>query len=419
MSLSEAIAYALSHNPRLLSAAARVERASGEIDSAKSIAQPVFKLSGSARLQSPTQAISIQLTPQLPPHSVRITRTDYATIAFGVVWPLWTGGRAKAAVGAAHAELAATEADLQQATEQLLYEVGLAYYRVLSAQHAVEGAEAAVVLEEENLRMVRLQQQTGIATQADVSKVEATHRHVTQLLAAAQTALQDAKQALNTLLSRSLAEPVQLVDTDLEVMVSENLDDSVKVALATRPELIALEQRSEAAKQALAQAHAERNPTLAAVAQVAWQTPSDVMEHHAEFFGIEFSWPVLHHPHTDAKARQARATITEIAHTRHELERLVALQVNESAHRIADAQELLAATAETVQAAEDAASQAQAAYEAGTATRDQLLAAQTAFTQAQANEAQARCILTATRLTHLRALGLLRTVFLIPAEEAP
>ena len=75
-----------------------------------------------------------------------ITRADNAAVNLGVVWPLWTGGRVRAAVGAARARTDAAEADLQQSVEQLLYEVGVAYYGVLRARLVETEAEAVTLV---------------------------------------------------------------------------------------------------------------------------------------------------------------------------------------------------------------------------------------------------------------------------------
>jgi outer membrane protein TolC len=414
MTLPEAVAWAVDHNPKLAAATARIERAQAKVLAARAPAQPVFKLSGSGRLQNPVQQITI---PGPDARTVNITRSDFATVSLGVVWPLWGGGRVEAATGAARAQVDAAEADLQQATEQLIYEVGIAYFRAQSSRSALVEAQAGLTDAEEGLRTARVRHEAGTVTLADVTQAEAVHRRAEQLVATAHNAAIDADQAFNALLARPLGETVALAEAAVDFECPAEPADAQAVALAVRPELLALSSRQEAARHAIAQARAERKPGVAVGAEVAWQTPSDVMPSHTEYIGLGFSWPILSHPASRASERQARATVEELGSLRRDLERAIALQVSESGRRLADAGEAIAAADEALRAATDGARQAEAAYGAGTITRQQLTAAQSALSQAREKRAQAGFALSAAKFSRARALGLLRSLVLIPAQE--
>jgi len=414
MALPEAVAWAVDHNPKLAATTARIEQAQARVSLARVPAQPAFKLSGSGRLQNPAQQITIPIE---PPRTINITRSVSAAVSLGVVWPLWDGGRIEAATGAARAQVDAAEADLQQATEQLIYEVGLAYFRVLSSKSALAETQAGLTTAEENLRTTRARHEAKAATGAEVTQAEAAQRRAEQMVAAAGNAATDAEQALNALLARPLGEPVTLAEAAVDFECPANPADAQAVALAVRPELPALASRQEAARKAIAQARAERQPGVAAVAGAALQTPTAMMSAHSEYVGLGFEWPILNHPASHAAERQAQATVEEIASLRSDLESVIALQVSESARRLADAGEAIAAADEALRAATDAAGQAQAAYGAGTITRQQLTAAQGALRQAREKRAQAGFALNAAKFSRARALGLLRSLVLIPAQE--
>jgi len=415
LSLAEAVAYALEHNPTIAAAAARVSAGDANVALAHSGAQPAFTLRGSGRLQGPPQEIKISFPP--PGHTIRINRARQGTVAAGVVWPLWTGGRVEAATGAARAQLDAAEGDLQQATEQLLYEVGAVYYRVLGARSARAAAEAGVERAEEELRAAGEARTAGALTGSDVSAATAAYRQAEQALVAAENVVADAEQSLNRLLGRQLDEPVRLVEEPVVVEPAPRLDEAVAVALTTRPELLALADRREAAEAAISQARAERNPTISAVGEAALQTPTDVMRNHAEFVGLEFSWPILNHPAARARERVARATVQELEETQRDLESAIAFQVRESERRLADAREALASAQEALQAAEDSARQARVSYQLGAATRRELVAAEATLEENRARLTQAQHGVSVALLSQARALGLLRTLFLAPAEE--
>ena len=413
LSLGEALAYALNHNPRIAAATSRVAQAEAGVSLSGSLARPAVTLRASGRLQGPVQQIDIPIPGG---QTVKITRPDQASASIGVVWPLWTGGRVSAAVDAARAQVGAAEADLQQATEQLLYEVGAAYYRVLYSHRQRDEAEATLARAETDAQTAATRQRAGVLTAAEVAAAEAALRRAQQQLAAAANAIDDAEEHLNQFLGRPLDTPVALVDEPVEFELPSEPDQPA-VALSSRPELLALEHRQEAAEAAIAQARAERNPTVSAAAQAGWQTPTEVMEAHSEFIGLEFSWPILSSPDPGARRRQAEASARELAETRENLETLIATQVAESARRVADAQEALAAAEEALRAASEARREVAARYQAGAATGQQLVAADSANEEAAARRDQARYTLSAALLAQARALGLMRTLALVPPEE--
>jgi outer membrane protein TolC len=226
----------------------------------------------------------------------------------------------------------------------------------------------------------------------------------------------DAEQRLNRLLGRPLDQGVRLVDEP--VVLEPPRRDAVSIALSTRPELLALDHRREAAEAAIAQAQAERRPTISTVAEAAVQTTTDVMEGHSEFIGLEFAWPILSHPASRARERGARAGLRELEQTKADLEAVIALQVAESARRVTDARERVAAAQEALAAAAATAREARVARQAGTATRQTIVTAESALEQARARQGQAAYGLSAALLGRARALGVMRGMFLVGVEEA-
>lgn len=416
MSLAEALAYALDHNPNIAAAIARTRRASADVSLARSGAEPVVTVRGSGRWQGPLQEIHIPFPP--PGHTIAINRAVQASVSAGVVWPLWTGGRVKAATDAARAQVNAEEADLQQATEQLLYEVGRAYYRVLGARRARAAAGAAARRAAEDLRTAQATRAAGALTGAGLAAARAAYRQAGQAVVAAANALADAEEHFNRLLGRELGQPVQLLGEPVALERVPQGEEARQVALATRPELLALAHRREAAQATIAQARAERRPTVSAVAEAMRMTPTDVIEGHQEFVGLEFSWPILNSA-PRARERGARAAVQELDDIERDLKGLIAFQAAESGRRVADAREAAAAAEEALQAAQTAANEARASYQAGAATRRQLVSAEAALDEASARRAQADYQLSAALLSQARALGLMRALFLTPSEGGP
>ena len=415
ITLGEAMACAINHNPQLAAAVAGVAGAEAAVSAASASGRPAFTLQGGAQAQSPIQQINIQL-PGFE-RSVAITTPESARASLNVTWPLWTGGRVSAATAISRAQADATEGDLQQATEQLLYLVAASYYGVLSAQQELAAAEAAVTGAAETLRTATRACGAGTATGAEVANAEAALKRAEQQATAARNSLDNARGRLALHMGIDLAQPVTPIADAVDIKQPVGHDEAVEIALRTRPELIALGYRIDSARAAIELARADRNPTVAAVGGYQVQTPTDVQASHSEFIGIQFSWPVFSHPRSDANQRQAAAAVEQLSHTLSDLERTISVQVGEARRALEDAREAVAAAEETSLAATQVHRRATAAYDAGTLTGQELTIAETRRAEAHARHQRALYGLSIAAVTYARALGVLRQTFLVPSEE--
>ena len=414
ITLGEAMAYAINHNPQLAAAVAGVAGAEAAASAASATARPTFTLQGGAQAQSPIQQINIQL-PGFE-RSVAITTPESARASLNVTWPLWTGGRVSAATAVSRAQANAAEGDLQQATEQLLYLVAASYYAVLSAQQQLAAAEAGVTAAAETLRTASSARGAGTASRRGGCQCGGGPRTPRARATAPQRPW---TMPAGARLHMGIApeQPVVPVADAVDIKQPAGDDEAIEIALRTRPELIALGHRIDSARAAVELARTDRNPTVAAVGAYQVQTPTDVQASHSEFIGIQFSWPVFSHPRADANQRQARAGVEQLSRTREDLERTIAVQVAEARRGLDDSRECVAAAEQASLAATQVHRRAQAAYAAGTLTRQELTGAETALAEAQARHQQALYGLSIAAVTYARALGVLRQTFLVPSEE--
>ncbi len=415
LSLREALAWALEHNPTLEEAAAAVRGARAGVQVARAETKPSFVLSGLARKQGPVQSINI---PVGPGERIKIIRPEQANMTLAIAWPLWTGGRTKAARQGARANLRAEEANLHQAAEQVLYETGMAYFAVLSAEALVRVADAGLENAHEVLRTTEAQQQAGTARDAEVLSARQEVQQATERAAQARTALADAREQFNRLLGRAPETPVVLVAEPLEFKGEarpEAIGQSEARAIARRrrPEPAALAQRQAGAQAAIAAARAERRPSVSLVAQGAWQTKTDVGHPHSEAIGLQFTWPVLEHSRADALEQQARADRDRLAATHSDLLRVIELQAAQATRGLVVHAEHVATTERARAAAAEAQRVAQAAYDAGTVRRMELAQARYRARAAEAAARVARWQDSQGKLQWARALGLMRDLFLV------
>ena len=403
MSLEQAIAYALTHNPRLKAALAEVEGAQASLEVAKAIEAPYMTLSASARLQNPIQ----EIRPVGSPTAIQITRKDMASASFQIVWPFWGGGRIEAAKGMARADLAANEANLQQTVEQLIFEVGLAFYSVLDAGQQQVAAEAKVNEAQEKLRYAEAALQSGYLNTSEVALARAALAQAEQALDVAGNTLAYSTKALNTALGKPLELPTEPLPAVLDLGELPEQEAAYQLALERRPELLALAYRADSARYAVERAKAEANPQLGLLGQYTVQTPTDTLSSHQELVGLEFSWP-FSNPTRSGQVGSAEAGAREVAALREQLQQGIRLQVAEASFKVAEGKVRYDTAQQSLDATKIAANKAEAAYKAGALLKRDLLEATTARIQAEAGLARAGYALDAASLNYARALGLLR-----------
>ena len=257
LSLDEAIALAMEHNPQVGAAEQGVELAKGHLLQALSYTHPRFEVSSS------------RMTPvDLPAFSFQSSGTAWET-DFSLSQPLYTGGALSKGIRAADDYVKGAAGAYQRTQQQIAYAVRQAYYRVLTAGEQVKVSEEVVGSAEEHLRIAKLRYEAGVAPQFDVLSAEAYVARVEQGLIAAQTDLSIAREALSTVLGVHVNQDTRLT-TPPAAEVPEADPEALKAeALAGRSDLLSAKAAVSAGAALLAAARGARQPTVTAAASYA------------------------------------------------------------------------------------------------------------------------------------------------------
>jgi outer membrane protein len=138
------------------------------------------------------------------------------------------------------------------------------YLSLLRAGASVKAAESRVQLAESLARQAHDLLSSGVATNIDVSRAEVRVLTEKQALIDAQSQIESNTIALRRILNIPNSEQVEFLDPDTFSQTPFlDLPDPVSTALSQRPELRALSQRQEAAKDERKAAAAESLPKLA------------------------------------------------------------------------------------------------------------------------------------------------------------
>ncbi len=297
--------------------------------------------------------------------------------------PLYTGGRNKAAKGAARANTEAAKMDSEAVRNALGFEVSRAFLTVLKTREFIRAAEAAVTSYQTNLAIAKRRLEAGALLQTDVLDLQVR-------LAQAQEDLVRARNA-NALATRALRNLLGLEDADFSIAESAPLP-SVPVSrdLSKRAELAAARQRERAAEQSVLGARSGYLPRLSAFGSLdydyGWKYENGAGSYTA---GGLLQWDVWDGKLTRAKVREARANLDSAREQERKLQLALNLEAEQATLDLKAATERLAVTGEAVAQASQSADLTRVRFEQGAALATQLMDAETALVGARVRRAEA------------------------------
>ena len=407
LSLDDCLRLAASHQPLLTAADAGISAASEAVGEARAPYWPQVDLgAGYHRWQR-----RIFLPDNLLPAGFTLPT---------LVGPLddWTGGltsrvtlfdfgerraglaAARARLGSAQADAAATRGDVRLAVQS-------AFYSLAAAQELRGVAERNLERTEGHLSLARARHDAGAVPQADVLRVTAEVASAQLQLISARSRVRTAAGQLNTAMGRPAETPLAIAApaADAEKPALPDVEAAVRQAVTHRPEIRAGQQRVEAARASVEGARASRAPKLRADGAYGWND-TDFLPATKEWqVGLSIDLPVF-----DGSSRAHR-----LARTKAELTREQAvcdnrvLQVRQevwaAAAELERARDSIAANETNVRASEESLRVIRERYQTGAALVTDLLDTQTALAGAEASLAQARWSYLTARAAYDRAVG--------------
>jgi len=175
-----------------------------------------------------------------------------------------TFGRRGKRIRVAEYSIGIADAELQQRTAQLAYEITTSYAEVLAERHKLKVLSDLINLNQDTLRLTEARVKEGDVAplEAGLLRVEISRAEVSRM--SAQGRLTSAELELRRLVGFDQATPIP--DTDLPTPAATQLDALKQRALENRPDLktARLEEEQQTAGIALARAEAKPDVTLSA-----------------------------------------------------------------------------------------------------------------------------------------------------------
>ena len=345
---------------------------------------------------------------------------DYQ-FGFDAAWELDFWGKFRSDVRAAHASLIASVADYDDAIVSLTAEVARTYTVIRTFEVLIELANTNVKVQEEGLSVAESRLRNGVTTELDVAQartlLESTRTTIPQL----QTSLQQAQNALSTLLGQPtgavqalLNEPKGIPAAAAEVAVSVPAE-----LLRRRPDIRSAELNAIAQSARIGIAKADLYPSFSLVGDIGFQTSSgggaqsgnakfkNLMDDDSFFysFGPGFQWPIFNYGRIKNNVRIQDARFQQLLVNYQDTVLRAAQEVEDAITGFLRAQEATVFAQNSVDAAQRSVEIAVAQYREGAVDYQRVLDTQRSLLQEQNTLAQSHSSIATNLIALYKALG--------------
>jgi outer membrane protein len=314
-------------------------------------------------------------------------------------------GRTHNLVKSAQSNTRAQLEDERATQEDITLAVDQAFYQALTAQSVLKVAQQTVATRQATGEQIGALTQSKLRSTLDLSLANVQVSQAQLLVLDAENALASAMANLNAILGSETNTQYDLVDeTPANPQAAPaNGEDLVQLAFRSRPDLAALQDRSQAAKQFSAAEHDLTRPTISALG-VAGGTPVRADQIQSSWYGAagaNVSIPIFNGFEYTARAKEADLRAGAAQEQVRNLRDTIARDVRASVLNAQIAFQRIAVTQQLLNQANTALELAQARYKVGLSGIVDLTQAQLAQTEAQIGLANAR-------FTYQTALSVLR-----------
>jgi multidrug efflux system outer membrane protein len=253
--LQSLIRVALEENKDLRLAAARVLEARAQLGVTRSEQLPQIGVTGSYDTRRASQVNF----PNLPGVD---TSKDFWKTTLDASFEIDLWGRLRRATEAARAELLASEEARRVVVITLVGEVAQSYFDLLDLDRELEIAKRTLASRRESLRIIRLREQEGLASELDLRRAEAELASTSAVIPDLERRIARVENGLSTLLGRNpgpIPRGTPLIVQDLPPAIPAGLPSDL---LERRPDIRQAEQRLIATNARIGEAKAAFFPRI-------------------------------------------------------------------------------------------------------------------------------------------------------------
>ncbi|HOX07020.1 MAG TPA: TolC family protein [Planctomycetota bacterium] len=408
LSLEQAVRLGLSSAERIGASRAGHERADGAVLEAYSGILPLVAATGSlTRSKTEVQTVGGVRTPADP----------YANLYSGTVQltqPLFTGGAVYYGVKAARERRAAAGEDVRAAQQTTIFTVAQGYYSAVLAREELIVVRGSYDLAKRHFEDVQARERAGTASKFDVLRAKVAMQNQETQVISAENSASLAMAALLRETGLPQNSRVELVtDFNTEGVAPRSIEESIRTAMAKRPEMASAMLASRAQRDSVGAARSGYLPKVSGTASWGGTSTEDPTadDHLTEAgrIGVQVQWNLFDGALTRARVAEARADLSRYEWQERGLRSDIELQVRQAVLRLENARALLDSQGANVQEAAEAFRLAEARQKAGAGTELDVQDARNAWEQAKLSQVRARSQYAVARLTLDQATGVLES----------
>lgn len=345
--------------------------------------------------------------------ATKIDMSDYWLAGVTVTQPIFAGGKIIALNDIRNYAQKLAKTQTQTQLTNVLVEVDEAYWQVVSLANKQKLAQSYVELLTKMDNDVNEMEKEGVATKADRLSVSVKLNEAEMTLTRATNGLSLAKMLLCQICGLEIGEPISLGDENISNISLEEATTSeipnVEEAFVNRSEIQSLDWASKIYKKKENIAIAEFLPTAGVSLGYNWIKPNLQDGRQNNFAGmwnvaVRVSVP-LNFITSSAKVNAARAESKAQQFQIEDAKDKIALQVNQSNYKLAEAGKKLIAAKHNIEKADENLRYANTGFEEGVIPSSDVLAAHTAWMSAHSELIDAQIDLKLCRIYLDKALG--------------
>jgi len=398
LTLKESINLALKNNPSIIASQKKLDAANARMGQAIGAFLPTIKVDGNiGRSYSQPSVVQMTITTaqgsvtqrnSFGPDMVADTKSITTSLSQPIFMAALFPGYKIAKKGA---DLA--REDLNKAALETSFNATQAYFSVLKAEKLVKLSEQSREMAESHLKQVKAMLSAGVATQADLLRIEVQLANSEVSLTRAKNALEIAKDAFNNALGRDLEQDVQLVEEGFNggVLNLPEYKDLLKMSFDYRPDW---------KQYILSKQIGEENVRIAATAyfptvMLSGQTGNQIVEYPSyktdtnswSITGIA-SWTLFDGFGIQNRICEATANLDAQKANEEQIKNGIALEVRDAYLNLKSARETIGSAKKAVESAEENHKVSVLRFSSGVGTNLEVLDAQVSLTQAGINYLQ-------------------------------
>ncbi len=301
---------------------------------------------------------------------------------------IYDGGLREANVAVARASAARSEHDLERARQTISYNVTRNFYSLLRAESLAAVQNEQVGYLQEQVGLVKARVALGDAAEADTLPIEAQLASARYALLSAVNDVETASIQLQSSMGLTPREEFAVLDTAVPDLEMQPLEEYIKNALASRPEL---KKAGAALDGAAASVRSARIP-LRPQPSISGEYGKELMHGEEDSFGVSagLTFDVFDGGRNKAEYRTARISLSNAEISAAQAEKDVQTEVRQAYLNLSGAKERVAAAETSLKSARNNSDVQEARYKQGLAIPLDLLNAQVQLVTARSNLEQSR-----------------------------